>query len=53
MEIGIIRVKQRHKNTKYSEEYISKKDQVYQKKANLLRNTLAHVKKERDYLKKD
>ena len=32
MEIGRIRVKQRHKNTKYSEEYISKKDQVYQKK---------------------
>ena len=54
MEIGRIRVKQRHKNTKYSKEYISKKDQVYQKKkANLLRNTLAHVKKERDYLKKD
>ena len=59
MEIGRTRVKQGQKTNFFQTKKVQNivknifQNKVYQKKANLLRNTLAHVKKERDYLKKD
>ena len=61
MEIGRIQVKQGQKtNLSQTKKIQNLVNNIYQnkikyieKKANLLRNTLAHVKKERDYSKKD
>ena len=61
MEIGRIRVKQGQKTnlsqTKKIQNIVKNifqnKIKYIEKRANLLRNTLAHIKKERDYLKKD
>ena len=59
MEIGRTRVKQGQKTnlsqTKKVQNIVKNifQNKVYQKKANLLRDTLAHVKKEKGYLKKD
>ena len=60
-EIGRIRVKQGQKTNLSESKKIQNivknifqnKIKYIEKKANLLRNTLRHVKKERDYLKKD
>ena len=61
MEIGRIQVKQGQKtNLSQTKKIQNLVNNIYQNKikyiekmSNLLRNTLAHVKKERDYLKKD
>ena len=61
MKIGRIQVKKGQKTnlslTKRIQNTVKNifqnKIKYIKKKANLLRNTLAHVKKERDYLKKD
>ena len=61
MWIGILRVKQRQSTSlsktkkiqNILKNILQNKIKYIEKKANLLRNTPAHVKKERNYLKKD